>query len=87
MSLIEDNHVVQALPTDGPDDAFDVGILPGRAWSSADGSQAEPFGGAAERRVEGRVTVVEEESRGSVVWEGLAKLLAGSTRMWDTASR
>src|SRR5215204_4424680 len=64
MSLIEDDDVVQTLAPDGPTDAFDVGILPERAWGSADGCQAERFGGAAERRVEGRVTVVEEESRG-----------------------
>ena len=77
MSLIEDDDMVQTLATHGPDDAFDVGILPRRAWRGADGCQAESFGGASERRVEGRVTVVEEESRGGVVWEGLAKLLAG----------
>jgi hypothetical protein len=35
------------------------------------------LGGAAERRVERRVTIVEKESRGGVVWEGFAKLLAG----------
>ena len=29
MALIEDNHVIQTLLTDGPDDAFGVGILPG----------------------------------------------------------
>jgi hypothetical protein len=77
MSLIEDDDVVQTLATDGPDDPFDVGILPGRAWRGADGCQAERFGRAAERRVEGRVTVVEEESRGDVVWEGL-----GRTNEW-----
>src|SRR5215207_1498294 len=77
MSLIDDDDVVQTLATDRPDDAFDVGILPGRAWRGADGCQTERFGGAAERRVEGRVTVVQEESRGGVVREALAKLLAG----------
>src|SRR5215204_138042 len=77
VSLIEHNHVVQTLTTDGSDDAFDVGILPGRAWGRADGCEAERFGGAAERRVEGRVTVMHEESRGGVVREALATLLAG----------
>jgi hypothetical protein len=75
MSLIEDDDVVQTLATDGSDDAFDAGILPGRTWGGADGCQAHCLGGAAERRAEGRVTVVEEESRGGVVREGLAKLL------------
>lgn len=31
MSLIEDDDVVEALATDGPDDGFDVGIRIGRA--------------------------------------------------------
>ena len=31
MALIEDDHVVQTLAADRADDAFDVGILPGRA--------------------------------------------------------
>ena len=44
MSLIEDDDVVQTLATDGPDDAFDVGILPERAWRGADGCQTERFG-------------------------------------------
>jgi hypothetical protein len=87
MSLIEDDDVVQTLATDGSDDAFNVGILPGRAWRRADGCQTERFDEAAERHVEGRVAVVEEESRGGVIWEGLAKLLGGSTRRWDAASR
>ena len=43
MSLIEDDDVVQTLATDGPDDAFDAGILPGRTWGGADGCQAQGF--------------------------------------------
>ena len=35
MSLAEDDDVVQTLATDGHDDAFDVGILPGGAWRRA----------------------------------------------------
>ena len=87
MPLVEDDDVVQTLAADRPDDAFDVGILPGRAWRGADGREAERFDGAAERRVEGRVTVVEEESRGGVVREGLAELLSGPRGGGMRASR
>ncbi len=31
MAFVEDDHVVQALPPDGPDDPFDEGVLPRRA--------------------------------------------------------
>jgi hypothetical protein len=82
MSLVEDDHVVQALAADRPDDAFDVRILPRRAQGGADGREAERFDGAAERRVEGRVAVVEEESRAGVVKEALAELLLGPRGGW-----
>ena len=41
------------------------------------GSEAERFDGVAERRVEGRVAVVEDESQVRIVREGLADLLSG----------
>ena len=28
MALVEDNHVIQTLPADATNDAFDIGILP-----------------------------------------------------------
>src|SRR3954453_19253603 len=77
VSLVEHDHMVQALSTDRPDDAFNVGILPRGTRRRADGRQAEPVDGAAERGIEGRVAVVEKESRGRVFREGLPKLLAG----------
>jgi hypothetical protein len=36
--LIDDDHVVQTFAADRPDDAFDVGILPGRAWRGSNGT-------------------------------------------------
>ena len=41
MPLIDDDDVVQTLATDRADDAFDVGILPGRARCRADGRETE----------------------------------------------
>jgi len=63
MTLVEDDDMVQTLSTDRPDHALDVGILSRRARCGAEGREAERFDGAAERRIEGRVAVVEEESR------------------------
>ena len=77
MSLVEDDDVVQTLSTDRPDDAFDVGILPRRARCRAKGRPAERVDSAAERRIEGRVAVVEEETRRRVSREGFAELLSG----------
>ena len=80
MSFVEDDDVVQTLAADRPDDALDIGILPGRARGGADGREAERFDGAAERRIEGRVAVVQEKSGGGVVRERLPELLAGPRR-------
>ena len=55
MSLVDDDDVVQTRAPDRPDDALDVGILPGRLWSGADGAQAQRVDGSVERRIEGRV--------------------------------
>ena len=66
MSLVEDDDMVQTLSTDRPDHTLDVGVLPRRARCGAEGREADRFDGAAERRIEGRVAVVEEASRGRV---------------------
>jgi transposase len=82
MPLIEDDDVVQTLAADRADDAFDVGILPGRARCRADGHETEGLDRPTERRVEGRVAVVEEEPRVRVVGKGLAELLSGPCGRW-----
>jgi hypothetical protein len=64
MPLIEDGDVVQTLVADRADDAFDIGILPGRARGRADGRENEGLDRPTERRVEGRVAVVREKPLG-----------------------
>ena len=53
MALIEDDDVVQTLAADRANDAFDVGILPGRARCRADGRETEGLDRPTERRIEG----------------------------------
>ena len=73
MPLIADGHVVQTLAADRADDAFDVGILPGRARCRADGRETDGLDCPTQRRVEGRVAVVDEAPRAR--GKGLAELL------------
>ena len=87
VSLVDDNHMVEALATDRTDHAFDVGILPRRTWCRAEGRETERVDGAVERRIEGRVAVVEEISRGRVVRRRSREAAGGPTRRWDGASR
>jgi hypothetical protein len=82
MPLIEDDDVVQTLAADRADDAFDVGILRGRARCGANGRETEGLDRPAERRVEGRVAVVEDKPRVRVAGKGLAKLLSGPCGRW-----
>ena len=82
MALIEDDDVVQTLAADRADDAFNVGILPGRARCGADGRETEGLDRPTERRAEGRVAVVEEEPRVRGVGKGLAELLSGPCGRW-----
>ncbi len=47
MPLTEDDHVIEALSTDGSNQAFDISVLPRRAWcrgtiSDPHGSDASP---------------------------------------------
>jgi hypothetical protein len=77
MPLTEDDDVVQTLPADRADDAFDLGILPGRARCGADGCETEGLDRPTECRVEDRVAVMEEEPRVRVVGKSLAELLSG----------
>ena len=66
----------------GADDAFDVGILPGRVRCVTDGRKTEGLDRATERRVEGRIAVADEEPHVRAVRKGLAELLSGPCGRW-----
>ena len=82
MPLIEDDDVVQTFAADRPDDAFDVGILPGRARCGADRRETARGDGSAECRIEGRVTTTILGGGGPHVGKGLAELLSGPCGRW-----
>ena len=86
MPLIDDDDVVQTLAPDRADDAFDVGILPGRARCRADRGKTERRDRSTERRVEDGVAVVEEEPRVRVVGKGPRGVAVGSVRTLGAAS-
>ena len=87
VSLVDDDHVVQALSTDRSDDAFDVGILPRRTRCRAEGRETDRVDDAVERRIEGRVAVVQEISRSRVFGRRSREAAGGPTRRSDGASR
>ena len=73
-SLVHDDDVIQALPSDRPDDALDVGVLPRRARRSSNPWMFMPAMVVATSG-EDRIAIVQEIPGRLVVREGVAKLL------------
>ena len=73
-SLVRDDDVIQALTSDRPDDALDVGVLPGRARRGSNGLDVHA-GDGGRHPCEDRIAIVQEIRGRLVVWEGIAKLL------------
>jgi hypothetical protein len=71
----QNDHVVEALAANRPDDALDVRILPGGSWGSADAGHPERVDGVAEGGVEDRVPVVQQVARRDAPRKRLAELL------------
>ena len=76
VSLAEDEHVIQALAPDRPDDALRERILPGAVWRRED--LLDPHGRhpVPELRAIDVVTISEEVRRRGLVREGVHELLS-----------
>jgi len=73
-SLVRDDHVIQALSSDRPDNALDVSILPGRARRGSNGLDVQAGDGGRDTS-EDCIAIVQEIRGRLVVWESIAKLL------------
>src|SRR5450631_3299271 len=74
VGLVEHDHVVHALATNRADEAFDVGILPGRSGRGDHLCDAEALHLATEKLAVDSISVADQESRRRVRWEGLHDL-------------
>src|SRR6267378_5111407 len=72
--LMEDDDVVQALPSNGPDQALRVGILPWGSRRSEDFPNAHPFRGLTELLSVNTIAVAQQTTRGVVPRECFRKL-------------
>ena len=73
-SFIENNDVVQALPSNGPDQALNVGALPRALRCSQNFVNAQPIRRLTEFLAVRTVAVAQQVTRGVVPQEGLQEL-------------
>ena len=73
----EDEHVIQTLPPDRPDEALREGILPWAVRGREDFLDPQARHAAPKRLAVDLVAVVEERGWGGVVREGVHDLLGG----------
>ena len=77
VSLAEDEHVIQALAPDRPDEALREGILPWAVRGREDFLDPQALHAAPKRLAVDLVAVAEEVGRRGVVREGVHDLLGG----------
>ena len=82
MPLMEDDDVVQTLPTDAPDQAFDIGILPWRPWSDDDFLDAHVLDTLPKGCAVDGVPIAQEIARRFLPGEGVNDLLRRPLRRW-----
>ena len=63
MPLVEHNDVIEAFPSNRPDDAFSEGILPGRSRGDEDLAHPQVLHSPCERGAVDGVPIAEEVQR------------------------
>jgi hypothetical protein len=75
MALVEDDQVIQAIPSDRSDQALNVGVLPWRTlcrWSIPNAHGVQPL---LEDLAKGAVTISNKMARRPVPGKGLGNLM------------
>ena len=77
MGFVQDDHVVQTFSAYGTDDAFAIGILPGRAWCDRDFFDPHAFDAFCEVIAVDAVAITKEKTWCFLVRESVDDLLGG----------
>jgi len=77
MPLVEHNDVIEAFPSNRPDDALSEGILPGRSRGDEDLAHPQAFHPPDEHIAVDRVPVAEQVLERCLFREALDKLVSG----------
>jgi len=77
MPFVEDDDVIEAFPSNRPDDALGEGILPGRSRGNEDLAHPQAFHPPCEHVAVDGVSIAEQVLGRCLFWEALDKLLSG----------
>ena len=80
MSLMQDNHVIQAFAADSPDEPLDIRILPRTPWGDHHFFDPHVPHPLPKRGAVDTVAIPQEIPRGLVPREGINDLLGGPLR-------
>ena len=80
VSLIEDDHMVEALSSDRPDHPLDIWVLPRRPSCGSDLLDAHRRDSTSEIEAVDSISVPDEISRCSIPWKSFYYLLTGPRR-------
>src|SRR5207245_10891203 len=77
MPFVDHEDVIEAFPSNRPDDALGEGILPGRSRGNEDLAQSQAFHPPCEHVAVDGVPIAEQVLGRCLFWEALDKLLSG----------
>ena len=77
VDFVQHDHVIQTFSTDGADDSFSVGILPGRSRRSGDFVGSHAFDAVLEIVAVDAVAIAKQKTWCLLVREGVDNLLGG----------
>src|SRR5262245_19065713 len=82
MPFAEDDDVIEAFPSNRPDDALGEGILPGCSWGDEDLVDPHAFH-ASDENVAVDGVVITEEVVGWRLFRGRSRQAAGRPKRWS----
>src|SRR5947209_17239580 len=77
MPFVDHDDVIEAFPSNRPDDALGEGILPGRSRGNEDLAHPQAFHPPCEHVAVDGVSIAEQVLGRCLFWEALDKLLSG----------
>src|SRR4029450_2228094 len=82
MPIVEHNDVIEAFPSNRPDDAFSEGVLPGRSRGDKDLAHSQALHPPDEHIAVDGISIAEQVLRRRLFWESLDQLVGSPGCGW-----